>query len=171
MFNRNYQYYPLGFRTTLREGMVKSEIEPDAELIKLLGELESGVRVFNSWETHSKILRIASRLFGNFYDWLFVQETNEKISTNGYAFIQDTLHFIQHGKRPVDSSARTLLIAQDYLDGVYKNANSTTRDVKLTDSMKYQTSDYLHLWASWENGISDILCTITTLFGYTKSAA
>jgi len=159
-----YQYYPLGFRSPIRNGF-RTETIPDPAWVTLYNDYKNGRISGDSMEFRLKVIAIARRLFGNFNEWLDAQDQNPKISEQAYELVKDTIQFLNMGRRPVDVSCRVGIIADQLANNRYSNPKAVERRTKLRDLLQIERSDVLFKWVQPQGGFSDLVQTLNVFFG------
>lgn len=165
MLAKAHQYYPTGFRTPLPEDRSKGDIIPDSEIVALYRALCTDRSLYDSFEYKDRVISCVKRLFGNFGEWLDAQDTNARISDQGYQLIKDTLEYINTGNRSVMIISRAAIIEQQYRDGVYEDNNVAGRKTRLRDSLRGLPSEVFFDWLQHRDGFEDMLCTCHFMFG------
>jgi len=129
-----------------------------------------------SFEFRNKILHAALRAFGtpNFRFWFEAQFESPVLSDLHYRFLDDTLGFIQSGRRELALETWAAIISisnkddgdgklsEKALDFLGISANGVTRYVRPA-----HMTDIVQSWCSQPNGIEDLLGTLHILFGTT----
>ena len=159
-----YQYYPLGFRSPIRDGF-RTETIPDPAWATLYAEFQSGTVNAESMEFRMRVIAMARRLFGNFNEWLDAQDQNPKISDQAYQLVQDTVTYLNLGRRPVDISCRSGIIADQIRNNRYSNPKAVERRTRLRDQLQVDRSDVLFRWVQPRDGFGDLVQSLNVFFG------
>jgi hypothetical protein len=129
-----------------------------------------------SFEFRDKVLHAALRAFGtpNFRFWFEAQFQSPVLSDLHYRFLDDTLKFIQGGRREMsletwgaivsianndEGSGKLSEFANEFFGISSGGVNRYARDASLIDTIQ--------CWCSQPNGIEDLLGTLHLLFGTT----
>lgn len=135
-------------------------------------QVVNGERFTDSFDFREKILLLALHAFGttNFLQWCRLQESSPYLTDMHKRFINDTLAFIENGKRSVNVISWQHLITPRKLtnadespqirydffgNGGYNGKNLRNIDLK----------DVLVKWVSQDNGFYDLLGTLHVFFG------
>lgn len=159
-----YQYYPLGFRSPIRDSF-RTETIPDPAWTQLYADYKNGKVNGESIEFRMQVIAIARRLFGNFNEWLDAQDQNPKISEQAYELVVDTIRFLNVGRRPVDISCRIGIIADQIVNNRYSNPKAVERRTKLRDLLQVDRSEVLFRWVQPRGGFGDLVQTLNVFFG------
>ena len=167
MFNRSYQTFPMGFQSPLSEG-VKSQTEPDVEIVRLFNEYKTGTRSINSFDFRKEVIVAVKRLFGYLPEWLDSQDTNTKISQSAYDMLVDTIEMINTGRRDVPLAVRLSIIGTEQSTNTYLNPEAVGRTTKLRELLKIEPDEVIFRWITCDSdGFYDMLCTAHAIFGLT----
>lgn len=115
-------------------------------------------------EVRGETVEYAYELFslcGSVEDFLRWNFNNAKLSANKRRFINDTLRFIQTGKRRIDVATYWALIHHD--EGNDPVTMAPQVDYEL--SLIHDKDNMLSKWISHEGGFMDLLWTLRILFG------
>jgi len=169
---QSYQYAPLGFRSPLY-GEVKETPEADpfitAAWQKMIAPHGNNA---GTWEFYRKVINRALDLFGFFPDWLEAQEGNSRLSPHMRAFVEDTLSFINTGKRRMAVISRAQCIFFEREGEKIPSYHGTRNVPKLKTMLNVRGEDYMFHWLNHPGGFNDMLATINVLFGdYTAIAS
>lgn len=159
-----FQYYPLGFRSPVRDGF-RTETIADPVWAQHYADFRNGKVSGDSMEFRLRTIEIARRLFGNFNDWLDAQDQNTKISDQAYELVRDTVIFINTGRRPISLSSRIGIIADQRQHGSYDNPRAAERRTKLRNELTCSRSDFLYRWVQPTGGFADLVQTLDLFFG------
>lgn len=158
-----YQYYPTGFRVPLDDS-AKQEIACDAELQSLLVQYQNRKLPLTAFTSYDPLIVLAKKLIGNFVDFLDANDTNSKISEQGYLFLADCVEFINTGKRTVSINSRIAIMQNEFASGQYENPNAVRRRTMLRNQLAVPAVDFIFAWVRHRGGLTDMLCTLQFLF-------
>lgn len=108
-------------------------------------------------------IKLGRNLFGeDFNRWLELQLTSPTITSDGLAFIEDTVSFITTGKRiiPIESAYRT--------NRDVERSRYNTEKLKYVGDLKFNDPNTVSILCDWlaqPGGIRDFRCTLEILFG------
>lgn len=162
---QSYQFSPVGFRSPLYEGG-KTEPEPDDLITTAWEKLTTDPKgEANSWEFRRKVINRAMDLFRFFPEWLQAQEENPKLTPHMRAFLEDTLSFINTGRRRMAIVSRAYCLQAELElpnKPKYRRGRSTP---KLKMMLNIDGKDYMYHWLKHDNGFEDLLATVNVIFG------
>lgn len=161
----SYQYTPMGYRSPLYEGS-KGEPEADDLITRAWAvALTDTHGEYASWEFKRKVINRAMDLFRYFPDWLNAQDDNPKLTPHMRAFLEDTLSFINSGRRRMAVTTRALcMITEQEMSSkpVYRPGRNAP---KLKSMLSGDGKDYMYKWLKHDNGFNDLLATVNVIFG------
>lgn len=143
--------------------------KPDLKVIELHRSNYTTFTNNESFAYKREVIKTCIRLYGNFYNWLTYQLTqNRFIYGVNQEFLIDTLWYIKTGERKMMLPVWESIIAQyPDMEGV--------KSVRLDDTMVENFlnnktsanpySDYIAEWTSHVDGLSDMIYTTYLLFG------
>jgi hypothetical protein len=162
---QSYQYSPAGYRSPLYEGS-KGEPEPDDLITQYWAvALTNPKGEANCWEFRRKLINRSLDLFRHFPDWLNAQEDNPKMTPHMRAFLEDTLSFINTGRRRMAIFPRAHCIVAEqeiFPKPKYRQSRSAP---KLKAMLNVDGKDYMYHWLKHDNGFDDLLATVNVIFG------
>ncbi len=128
-----------------------------------------------SFEYRKKVWIAALNAFGtnNFYEWFVAQYASPAFGDLHKRFLEDTLHFLQEGRREIDLTVWTSLISV---------TDAGERDLELADDGKEffgiadaehqwrradnrQLTEVIQKWLTHARGFDDLVGTLHLLFG------
>lgn len=165
MHIQSYQYTPTGYRSPIYD-IEKKEPEPDYVIARqwhILNADHTGKA--NTLEFIRKTINRALDLLRYLPDWLEAQENNPRLTPHMRAFLEDTIDFINTGRRKMDVVTRAGCI--------YYEINLTKRPVyrtsrsapKLRKMLNVDGLDYMYNWLNHPRGFDDMLATVNVFFG------
>lgn len=145
----------------------------NTEVENIWRQFKSGDKFLNSFGFRKKILQTALKAFGtmSFYEWCLLQVENPYATDMQKRFINDTLNFIQTGKRSVTIASWLTLV------NVVDEASSTGSEVQIQIEEFFGTRLPIHAqadkqldkiicrWLTNRNGFEDLVGTLHVLFG------
>lgn len=169
---QSYQYSPLGYRSPLY-GEVKETPEADAIIVecwqKMITELNGNA---GTWEFYRKAINRSLDLLGYLPDWLEAQEGNSRLTPHMRALVEDTLSFINTGKRRIAVTSRAQCILFEKSSEVIPSYRAGRNAPKLKSMLNVRGEDYMFHWLNHPGGFNDMLATMNVLFGdYTAIAS
>lgn len=150
------------------EVVMSSGDVPVGLLYQLL--MDQGVN-HQSWDHfYAPVLKSALRLFGDFGQWLVLQNQNPNLVGYSREFLKDTLDFIRTGKRSIGVHLWMDLIADGgdlhHPRAVPFKLLSTPIQANASEA----TVQVLHSWISRHNGLEDLLVSLHLLFGAARKS-
>lgn len=168
--------FPRGYTAILGPVDLTEDIDTDDALIQPFdAEIDTLYRLalsnavnMDGWSFRDPVISAASRVFGNFRQWLALQAGgNEYIYDLNWQFIVDTVQFIREGHRNVSVlTAKELLLEHPPI----RHGVATPRrlaELSLLDPAEFD--NFIGKWCAQENGFMDMLLTLNVLFGTSKS--
>jgi len=132
----------------------------------------SGAAFTTSFAFRERILVAALGAFGtqNFYDWCILQSSSPFLSSAHRKFFNDTLTFIETGKRSVNVSSwlNILSATPDHQNNSpipLRTREYFGVDLNVYNQRSLDLSDNLVVWTSQQGGFEDLLGTLVVLFG------
>lgn len=126
-----------------------------------------------SFDFRERILLVALHAFGttSFLDWLILQEKSPYLTDIHQRFINDTLNFIQTGRRGM-----SIVTWKSFIRVREVNAGDTTPALNTrsyfningpvdTRAQKFSLVENINAWVRQEGGFEDLLFTLHILFG------
>jgi hypothetical protein len=161
---RSYQYHPDWFKNPT----VAKEINQNIEA--LWAKLNDSYGAMDSMEFREKVLRVALHAFGtkDFYEWLDVQATGPSTGDIHMRFLQDTLEFIETGRRQMSlHNWAGLLSLSEITHNVTPNQGQFNWFFMTGDkrAKNVQLVDVIQRWCSHPQGFFDLAHTLHVLFG------
>lgn len=165
MHIQSYQYSPNGFRSPLYNEE-KREPEADPLVLKEWQTLITGHRgEANTWEFRRKSINHAIDLLRHLPDWLHAQEDNPRMTPHMRAFLEDTIQYINVGRRRMSIIARSGCLFHEQ-DAAKRPKYIRSRHApRLKDMLNVDGKDYMYHWLKHDNGFDDMLATVNVLFG------
>ncbi|CAM8750689.1 virion structural protein [Klebsiella phage vB_KpM_FBKp24] len=162
---QSYQYTPVGFRSPLYEGS-KAEAVAD-DLITRYWQIATTdpKGEANTWEFRRKLINRAMDLFRFFPEWLQAQEDNPKLTPHMRAFLEDTLSFINTGRRRMGIVPRAYCLQTERELATTPKYRSGRSAPKLKMMLNVDGKDYMYHWLKHDNGFEDLLATVNVIFG------
>ena len=136
-------------------------------LYELLVNRDENVNV-DSWNYRQQVLETALRLFGDFRSWLADQRSNPGIVGYNDAFLDDTLQFIQTGRRDLCVQNWYELVAEGSDVSSAPEPSTTARSAGLQE--RRPTIEVIQDWCSQPRGIEDLVLSLQLLFGQSRLA-
>lgn len=164
---KHYVSFPSGFRTPVGPDDVTAN-DGDVQITALHKVYADGMTVSQTWEFKSEVLECAKRLIPNLKEFLLANRGNANISYTAYEFLNDSVKFIETGRRDINCTTHIELVKleQESITEVKKPIKSTRPDISYT----LPNQRYLTYWARRPGGIEDILCTLNYIFGTNSHA-
>lgn len=162
---QSFQYTPMGFRSPLY-GEQKTEPSPDTLIIEswMLMLTDRG-EATNSWDFRRKVINRALDRLRYLPDWLAAQDGNSKLTKQMRAFLEDTVKFINTGKRPMSLTARLACLATERSMDTVPTFVQTRHTPSLKKMLAIKPEDYMWHWLKHDGGFNDMVCTLNVLFG------
>jgi len=144
--------------------------EVNRNIDTLWRHLNDGYHALDNMEYREKVLRVALNAFGttSFYEWVLMQIKGPSTGDLHMRFLQDTLEFIDTGKRNLNLHAWAAMLSMSPIthnetenEGQF-NWFFITGD-KLPKNMT--VIDVIQRWCGQENGFADLIQTLHVLFG------
>lgn len=133
----------------------------DPELMVLWDLFINGKLDTTTWSFRKRALTMACRLFGNFGEWVRLQGRNPQVSGYNLQFLEDTLNYIETGKRKLDPQAWLELVNE--VEEVTTVRHGQRQDVGLRSLSS--TTGAVQKWCSWPVGFSDMMVSLYVFFG------
>lgn len=160
----SYQLFPSGFQSPIFTG-IKTGVEADPIVVKAFHEVRLALSSnVNKWEFRRKIINHALDRFGYLRDWLEAQEKNDRLTRNMRLLLEDTLTYINTGRRTMNLSSRWECIRIEKKDGTGKFTPGR-HTPKLISLLSVPVEDYMWHWLSHPDGFIDMVCTLNIIFG------
>lgn len=115
----------------------------------------------SSWAFRRQVLTQALRIFGNFQEWLEHQRANPSVAGRNRDFLEDTIQFIQTGKRQME-----IMNWLDLMDEITPTDRPKMVHGPMALLSSANTVQVLQTWCSRTNGIEDLVQTLYVLFGH-----
>lgn len=148
--------YPRRFTSGHGNSVVFIGVEGDSEVNQLFEELTEN-KVVNNWAFQERVILSAFRLFGNAWDWVNTQLNDPEIYGYGVEFIEDTLTYIETGRRQLSPMTwLTLLNEGDTAGKVYSGKSKQVNGTAET---------LIKRWCQKPDGVNDLALTLYVLFG------
>lgn len=162
---QSYQYTPLGFRSPIY-GDMKEVPAADEKIVEAWQSEIAGAHSQSvSWAEQRKVINRALDLLGHFPEFLDAQDKNSRLTPHMRAFLEDTLDFINTGRRKVAiiSRAQCIFFEKEKQDVPrYVPGRSTP---KLRKMLNVRGEDFMYHWLNHKDGFNDMLATMNVLFG------
>lgn len=179
------QLYPRGFlgevisaaaASRMGQGQFRSVPNPSVEALYV----QYINRACNtaSVEFRRKVLTVALKAFGtrDFEIWVSSQRQSPVAGDNHNAFIEDTIQYIQTGRRDLGIEVWAPMIEQPDSGERHHDHTDLAKDFFGIPQIGhlYRTArnrnmvDVIQLWCGHPGGIEDMLCTMHVLFGNTS---
>lgn len=162
-----YGYYPLGYRRILSQGEMKNDAGADPRVTEFYRKWQYDRAAIRSWDSRSEVIRLALALFGDMKQWLREQQDNEELSAYGWRFLEETIRFINTGRREINIRNNTSLILSEKEDRLIMPLEK--RQNKLIDLVGESDDTIIARWLRHPGGYDDLVQTITVVFGDTRS--
>lgn len=161
---KTYGYYPLGFRRALGDYERKLDATADKRVADEYIRWQQDRAAVRCWENYRTTVTLAAELLGDFTGWLTDQQYNPNITRQGWAFLVETVNFINTGRRCITPAVHAGLIYSEVLrlERFPPNERKETL-VKLLPSDDSQA--LLARWIRQQNGQGDMLCSLNVFFG------
>lgn len=163
-------FYPRGFSTQPSGPNPEAATSSGDPQIDTLYKLYIARSVnTDSWEFRRRVITAASPLFGDLLHWFAFQASmNNKVYALNYKFLEDTLRFIQTGKREMSVMTWLDLL----LEWPEEKANIATiqrlKGMNLTDVQPWLGEQGISRWLSHPSGFDDFITTVHIVFGASK---
>lgn len=119
------------------------------------------------WENDLEICRHALFCFGDFNRWIDYHLNQVALSDWCFAFLEDTIRFIRTGQRRYSVHSLESFIRPD-TDVQVSNELRKNRLKSLSEFWSAKDNpmpdNYIGLWCSHENGLRDLVSTLSVLF-------
>lgn len=146
----------------------------NAEITDIYDTLLKVPYLIGQFDIRERIIKIALNAFGfnNFNEWLLVQRNSDSVGEYHARFIEDTLLFVNTGKRQFSLFTWLRLLqpgmqceefnySENFLNSIQKRVTGTS-DVEIE---LFSLTDLVKNWCSRPNGIEDMYFTLYILFG------
>lgn len=145
-----------------------NDVPCDPGVVDLYNNYMSNRSYSPNWDFKNSVIKRACILFGDFNYWLNLQFAgNDNIYDLNLAFLEDTVGFIRTGKREMSIQNWQSLLLENP-DPVYGCASpERLKALKIVDASEF--SNFIGQWCHWDGGFNDMLCTLNTVFGVSKS--
>lgn len=167
MYTKVYGHYPLGFRRVLRPGERKLDSDPDGAVVNQYLKWQQDRAGIRSWASYEEGIKLAIQLFGDFHKWATEQQSNPELGRHAFDFIQETIRFINTGKRQVNLHTHASLILMDVES--FSTYPPADRKVRLVDLLEASSETVIAHWLRQDGGYSDMLCSLNVFFGNTRA--
>lgn len=119
----------------------------------------------NDWVFWRQVIKCAYRLFNtNARTWFAEQAENDGLTQNARDFLNDTVTFVNTGKRPAMIGSRVRIIRRELGSDASRSRGAILPfDVGYGEDMKI-----LGNWVRHNGGLIDLLHTLNVLFGETS---
>lgn len=191
MGNESMRVYPRGFighadveigKDQVRQSVFQKIGEPDkiqpkpynAEITDIYDELFKVPYRISVFDVRERILKAGLDCFGfkNFYDWVLIQESSNSVNEYHSRFIEDTVKFIETGKRTLSLQTWARLVEPNANTGGFSYSEDFLKKIKkrITGTNQYQVNNFpipnlLRQWCTQPNGIEDLYMSMYILFG------
>lgn len=168
--------YPRGYvsvldRANLEEGGISKD---DVSKLPSDGTVQDLYKIYiersvntEGWEYRKRVIEIATRLFGDFHQWLYDQAVyNDSVYGLNFEFIKDTLQFIRTGHRQMSVFQWNELVLENPDPKQGEASTKRVDEYGISDPKEFE--NYLSEWLAKENGFEDMLCTVHVLYGVSK---
>lgn len=163
-------FFPRGFSLT--------PISPTMEVTTSGGdqEIETLYRLYTarsvnteSWEFRKRVITAGARLHGDLYAWLAYQAAfNNRVYGLNFDFIEDTIKFIQTGRRSVNIISWYELL-MEFPNEIVGSANvRRLRGLNIDDEARSLSTSGVGRWLAHSSGFDDYMMTLNILFGSPK---
>lgn len=143
--------------------------KPDQKVIELHRSNYTTFINNESFQYRKEVIEACIRLYGNFYQWLNYQLTeNRFIHGTNQDFLIDTLWYIKTGERRMMLPVWESIITQyPDMEGVKpaRLDDTMVENFLNNGSRSYPYSNYITEWTSHPDGIYDMIYTTYLLFG------
>ncbi|UQT03505.1 hypothetical protein KODAMA_00380 [Serratia phage vB_SmaM-Kodama] len=162
---QSFQYTPMGFRSPLY-GEQKTEPVPDQLIMESWQQmLTDRGEATNAWAFRRKVINRALDRLRYFPDWLAAQDNNTKLSKQMRAFLEDTVTYINTGKRPMSLTVRIACLATERSMDNIPTFIPSRHTPSLRKMLTVKAEDYMWHWLKHDGGFNDMVCTLNVLFG------
>lgn len=168
----NVLTYPRGFQRylTIDDGVldnVGKVVAGDQELETLYRLCVNRQANPDGWTYRSRVLQSAIRLFGDFAQWMQLQERNPYLYGMNYDFLQDTYAYIR-GQQRMCSPFTWIEIMNEHpqpTDG-RRNLRNTISPADILPTSRGKTPEVIAAWCARPDGFEDMLFSMHVMFGY-----
>lgn len=163
-----FQLTPQGFRVPLYDQQRRGD-GPDEFVVKAYRTLmcdASGIT--HTWDYKRKIINRGLDLLGDFREFLKAQDGKDSLTVHQRAFLEDTIQFINTGRRPMTINTRVLLLVTEASEKNPKTFVASRSTKKLADMLQVPNDDYMFHWLQHRDGFGDMVCTLNVIFGDPK---
>lgn len=158
-----FTVYPRYFTTALYGSDMDMKSDGDLEVVDLYAMYMNRFGERYSWAFQERVLAAALRLFGpNFQKWLDMQRNNPKLLGMNQEFLNDTLRFIDEGRRNLSYESWIELMNElgDDVPLPPRSQGGTLRSFGMKE-----TAQVLQAWCRRPRGLDDLICTLNACFG------
>lgn len=144
-----------------------SSIDP-AEVSAFVAAYHSPECERDAWPTKRAALELALLLFGeSFGRWCRDTIRSEPYTQRHDAFLEDTLRFINTGKRQLSPDNWKALIP-GWLDSERSDVLYRVKRTEFSYPIPHVMSECLSQWCAHPKGLHDMVCTLDLLFGHAR---
>lgn len=157
--------------TTLGDGTAGTALSAGDAIVDRLYELSRDrANHRENCEFRLQVVDSATRLFGEFDNWILLQRRNPKIVGYNLEFIADTLRFIRTGERNLNHATWFQLLSEG--EGPSLSPISSKTDLRSLDLQADEMGVGIYQkWCMKPNGVTDLLQTLFLLFGHSRQAS
>jgi len=160
-------FYPRGFSSSQRDGKVDvsyNRVDGDPIVSRVFVRYMDNISE-RSWTDKSDLFKSAYQLIGpNLAEWLAIQLQNEYLDDNAVRYLNDSLLFLQTGRRSIDNLTWFSVLSNNPNQGRPEH-RKVTIEVKSLKSIYELEAQWLQLWLSWPNGLTDFTGFMYLVFG------
>lgn len=141
----------------------------------LYGQWINGRPETTSFDFRKKVMIAALDAFGtsNFYEWIAAQHASPAFGDLHKRFLEDTLFFLQNGRRQMDLTTWTSLVTindsgertEDWSDLAKEFFGIADADHQWRRSENRQLTEVIQKWLSHARGFDDLVGSLHLLFG------
>lgn len=161
--------YPRLYTSRLSEGEGVQVSEGDGSVELLYKSMLDRNTNTRAWPFYRSVLRNAMRLFGDIQTWMQDQSSNPNIVGYNRAFLQDTLAFIETGRREMPVLTWYDLVTEGGRGYHASAVPATLRENRAVLKASDNAIGLLQKWIAQPNGLEDLLTTMHLLFGSARN--
>jgi hypothetical protein len=161
---KSHTYHPDWFRGSNNPKEINQNIEA------LWRHLNDGYHAVDSMEFREKALRVALNAFGtkDFYEWITIQIKGPSTGDLHLRFLQDTLEFIETGKRSMSLHSWTSMLSLSPITHNDTHNEGQFNWFFITGDKRPKNMsliDVIQRWCGQTGGFIDMIQTLHVLFG------
>lgn len=164
-----YAIYPSGFAAFVEGTPGSSSAENDPAVAALYVGMIDGQLDVKHTDTFMAVLEVAKRLLGKGHRWATTQRYNPNITKQQADFIEDTLNYIQTGRRGYYPQTWLSLIDEPNkapLKTIVLGGGVVHRQIVVPEALtKGNPASLIARWLSHDGGVSDMICALNIMYG------